>query len=50
VVEFELLFSFSVVFSGGSLWAIIQLQYCATLKLNNNSKTTTRKHNIEAEL
>jgi hypothetical protein len=36
--------------------AIIQLQYCVklppentTLKLNYSSKTTARKHNIEAE-
>jgi hypothetical protein len=48
VVVFELLFSFSVVFSGCSIRQKLPPE-STILKLNKNSKTTTRTHNTEAE-
>jgi hypothetical protein len=48
VVVFELLFSFSIVFSGGIITQKLPPE-STILKLNYNSKTTPRKHNTEAE-
>jgi hypothetical protein len=44
MVVFVLLFSFSIVFSGGLP------PENTILKLHNNTKATPRKHNTEAEL
>jgi hypothetical protein len=50
VVVFELLISFSIVFSGSGIITHKLPPENTILKLNYNSKTTTRTHNTEAEL